>query len=403
MERFSAAVENRIVRALGAYLRATPSRELPVSVRRFQAFGAKALMPHRDKLIEALEDAPLRARIVGWLDDGKTPLKRPEVELLRTIAERKDGWAEAVRAQGSKSASRPSRSSAAVPDRLERERDKARRAREELQRIKAEASSAQRRSRADIADRDRKIADLERRLAAAEASANATARELQELRRSVERSKRKEGRDRGKAATERDKLQGEARAAKREARELRSAVAKLEREVATREARAARRAPSTARAARAARTPLAVPKGRLADAPETLEEWLAAPRVHLLVDGYNVTKAKGGFGDLRLESQRERLIDEIGRLARKKAVPATIVFDGADLPPGAGRRSRKRSPVAVEYSRPPEVGDDHLVAKLGSMPNDPVVVVTNDRELQGRVRELGGTVATSDQLLVLIR
>lgn len=37
------------------------------------------------------------------------------------------------------------------------------------------------------------------------------------------------------------------------------------------------------------------------------------------------------------------------------------------------------------------------------MPPDPVVVVTNDRELQGRARRLGATIASSNQLLTLIR
>jgi predicted RNA-binding protein with PIN domain len=144
-----------------------------------------------------------------------------------------------------------------------------------------------------------------------------------------------------------------------------------------------------------------VPKGRYEDAPETLEAWLEAPGVHLLVDGYNVTKAEGGFGDIELVQQRQRLVHEVTRLIRRKGARATVIFDGSNVPPGTSRRSR--GPVYVEYSRPTEIADDHLIAKLGDLPPDPVVVATNDRELQGRAAALGATVATSNQLLGLIR
>jgi predicted RNA-binding protein with PIN domain len=59
--------------------------------------------------------------------------------------------------------------------------------------------------------------------------------------------------------------------------------------------------------------------------------------------------------------------------------------------------------VRIEYSRPDEIADDHLIAKLEELPASPVIVATNDRELQQRSAALGATIATSDQLLALIR
>jgi predicted RNA-binding protein with PIN domain len=147
------------------------------------------------------------------------------------------------------------------------------------------------------------------------------------------------------------------------------------------------------------RARLSAPKGRFADDPETLTEWLTVPNVHLLVDGYNVTKAEGGFRDLPLESQRNRLLEESAKIARRYGIRATIVFDGSEIAPGTSRRAR--GPLEVEYSRPNETADDHLVAKLNALPKFPVVVVTNDRELQDRTARLGATIATSKQLLAL--
>jgi predicted RNA-binding protein with PIN domain len=149
------------------------------------------------------------------------------------------------------------------------------------------------------------------------------------------------------------------------------------------------------------RSPLPVPQGLLEDAPETLDAWLNHGRAHLLVDGYNVSKHEAGYGDLSLEAQRGRLVDEVTRLVRAKKVDAIIVFDGANMPPGTSRRAR--GPVKVEYSKPPESGDDHLVGRLGTLPNFPVIVVTDDRELRERASALGATLAFSTQLLALIR
>jgi predicted RNA-binding protein with PIN domain len=114
-----------------------------------------------------------------------------------------------------------------------------------------------------------------------------------------------------------------------------------------------------------------------------------------------VSKAEGGFGDLTLETQRRRLLQEVGKVARRHEVEATVIFDGSHIAPGTSRRHR--GPVQVEYSRAGEIADDHLIAKLEGLPKYPVIVATNDKELQGRAARLGATIATSNQLLGLLR
>jgi predicted RNA-binding protein with PIN domain len=76
-----------------------------------------------------------------------------------------------------------------------------------------------------------------------------------------------------------------------------------------------------------------------------------------------------------------------------------VVFDGSDIAPGTSRLGKKR--VRVEYSRPGEIADDHLVAKLASLPPHPVVLVTGDKELQERAGAEGATIAVAAQLLEL--
>ena len=50
-----------------------------------------------------------------------------------------------------------------------------------------------------------------------------------------------------------------------------------------------------------------------ADDPVRLDQLLALPKSHLVVDGYNVTKK--GYGDVSLEQQRVRLVSGLGGIA----------------------------------------------------------------------------------------
>ena len=91
-----------------------------------------------------------------------------------------------------------------------------------------------------------------------------------------------------------------------------------------------------------------------ADDPARLDQLLALPRVHLIVDGYNVTKR--GFGDLSLEQQRSRLVAALAAIAAQTGAETTVVFDGADklnAIPGIPRGLR----VLV-------VDEDHLVCGM---------------------------------------
>jgi predicted RNA-binding protein with PIN domain len=98
---------------------------------------------------------------------------------------------------------------------------------------------------------------------------------------------------------------------------------------------------------------------------------------------------------------RNRVVDEVAKIARQYSITAIVVFDGAEVPPGTARRTR--GPVRIQYSKPGVIADDHIVDLVEELPSDPIIVVTNDRELQGRVSRHHATIATSHQLLALIR
>ncbi|GAA3222461.1 NYN domain-containing protein [Dactylosporangium siamense] len=116
----------------------------------------------------------------------------------------------------------------------------------------------------------------------------------------------------------------------------------------------------------------------------------------IVVDGANVVGSvpDGWWRDRR--GAATRLRDALA--ARDVAtVPAvllgaiTLVVEGAarGVPPVAG--------VRVEAA--PQSGDDHIVALVAdNVGRRPVVVVTADRELRQRVRELGASIVSPGEL-----
>ncbi|MGQ4442739.1 RNA-binding protein, partial [Streptomyces violaceoruber] len=63
--------------------------------------------------------------------------------------------------------------------------------------------------------------------------------------------------------------------------------------------------------------------------PAILDQLLALPQAHLVVDGYNVTKT--GYPQMPLEKQRLRLLGQLSQLAAQTGAEMTCVFDGAEL------------------------------------------------------------------------
>lgn len=402
-------VQGILARSVGAFLRSAPNQQLPARLRRFRGMRPKGLAPHRAELVGVLDDEVLRRQILDWLD-RRPPIPHPDAELLRVAVERKEGWAEALGAGSKQRTGSDDKELARLGAAIERERERTRRAKAEATRAKEEARRAKEEARRTVTGERTRAAELSKEVARLGAELTAAIRAAKEAKaeavrahRARERAERKARNATAKAQAERDASARQLRAARRDAS---AALARAERLEAERRAaggpRTKKKKPAPARPKPPARrAPLPVPKGRLEDDPETLLEWLRAPGVVLLVDGYNVTKAEGGFGELSLELQRDRLVEAVNALQLKTGARATIVFDGSTMPPGVARPRKRR--VTVEYSTQDETADDHIVALLEKLAPDPVVLATNDRELQGRARALGATVATSGQLLALLR
>ncbi len=116
---------------------------------------------------------------------------------------------------------------------------------------------------------------------------------------------------------------------------------------------------------------------RVAGDPAALDRLLALPHVHVVVDGYNVTKT--GYPELSLADQRVRLIGALAALVAQSGAEVTIAFDGGARPPAQPPVPRG---VRVLFSAADEIADDLIRRLVAAEPaGRPVIVVTSDRQV----------------------
>jgi predicted RNA-binding protein with PIN domain len=142
-----------------------------------------------------------------------------------------------------------------------------------------------------------------------------------------------------------------------------------------------------------------VGRALLSDDPLLLRRLLELPRVHLIVDGYNVSKE--AWPTASLEQQRARLVAGLAGMVSGKGIETTVVFDGADLlhiPVVPSPRG-----VRVRFSPPGVTADDVIRQFVNAEPvGRPVVVVSTDREVAESVSKLGARSVSSAALVSVL-
>jgi hypothetical protein len=290
---------------------------------------------------------------------------------------------------------------------LERAHAAAEQARAEVGRARAEADRARDRLREVRDERDaarRRAEGAEGRAAAAEAELAALRAEVASLeaartrllddlaaaeadrRRAVEREARRQ-------TAEVERLRAEL-AALRRAEEEQRLVEQRRVEARQQARRQAVRAQSEARReAQAERgtkvrpgRPSVLPSGIAPDTTEAADALLHAGRL-VLVDGYNLTLQHRS--DLALEAQRTWLTQLLSNLAARRRVRPVVVFDGERA--GGGRPWTGGREVEVRFTPSGITADDELVLAVEAT-DEPVVVVTDDRELRARLLASGADV-----------
>ena len=133
--------------------------------------------------------------------------------------------------------------------------------------------------------------------------------------------------------------------------------------------------------------------------PALLEQYLSLPRSRMVVDGYNVSMS--AWPSSPLEAQRTRLLGGLAPLVARTGAETTVVFDGA----GADARPPTSPPrgVKVLFSPPGVIADDVIGQLVEAEPQGRVVlVVSDDREVQGRCQRSGARAVSSAALVGLL-
>lgn len=160
---------------------------------------------------------------------------------------------------------------------------------------------------------------------------------------------------------------------------------------------------------RSRRRPIDLPLAVFEDSPEAAAHLVRVPGVQVLVDGYNVALTswfeplpdRPGVADL--PALRGRLVDALGELVMRVQRTVTVVFDGVDDGGRVAVKGAARGWLRVVFSPSSVEADELIVEAVRDLPADvPVVVVSNDREVQDAARGLGANIISVGQLMSVL-
>jgi len=425
-----APVRARVVELAAELLPALARDQLPGSLRPVASFTPARRRVQRagTQIAVALDtDEAFRERVATQVRSRHSDLAGPvsegvalpaadpvEVAALAYLL-RPSGWQDRVLAAGEQSR-RDREERAAATDEVDRART-----RTQLVETEAELRQVKERGREQLAavkaanaELRRRLADVRRRLLEAQASAERVTVEAEQAReRAAGRAASADAAARRLQArlAEAEALATEQRSGDRASRDAATTRARLLVETLEGAVRGLRRElalpavdvlpADTVVVANPAGTSIVGVAGPAlrADDPALLDQLLALPRVHLVVDGYNVTKT--GYPSLPLDEQRARLLRGLAPVVARTGAEVTVVFDGAVLrnpPPVAGPRG-----VRVTFSRAGQTADE-LIAELVRVepPGRPVVVVSTDGEVAADTESVGARAVPSATLLAVL-
>lgn len=419
-------VRRRVVQIVSDSFGGLTVAELPAQLRQYARFAPNRRAKFAgNAMAAALETDPLFRQRIGEkfreaqpelaaaLDSGSPP---PAADPLDVAAAayvlRPAGWVKLVTAAGEEA-------QRADAERADEE------SRAELERLRAELAQAREHTRAET---ERLRTELE----SARKEAESLHRKLRAALSDVKRGEAALRKARGEADALRAEAQAQVSAAESESRRLKTRLGEAEAALeATRRAAREGRSVEDMRvrllldtlldatqglrrelalppvSVRPAETVDAVEPGRMTpkgiaaralseNDPAILDQLLALPQAHLVVDGYNVTKT--GYPQMPLEKQRLRLLGQLSALAAQTGAEVTCVFDGAEL--AAPVLLAPPRGVRVLFSKP-GVTADELIRQLvrAEPPGRPVIVASTDREVADGVAKAGARPVASAVLL----
>lgn len=420
-------VRRRVVQLTADSLGGLTVGELPAPLRQYARFtpqrrakfGGNAMAASLESDAVFRQRIALRVReqlpeLASTVDEGAPPPAADPVDVAAVAyVLRPDGWSKLVAAAGEE-AQRAQNERAGQ----EAQRELAR-LRQELAEARSTSHSESERSREELSSLRRELEATRKKLRSAQSDVKRGEAALRKSQEELEAV-------RAEAASERAAAESEARrlrtrlseagsaleAGRRAAREGRSidnmrvrllldtvleAAQGLRRELALPPVSEHRPADSVEAVEPGRLSPNEVAARALAETdPALLDQLLALPQSHLVVDGYNVTKA--GYPTIPLEKQRMRLLGGLAVLAAQSGAEITCVFDGAEL--AAPVLLAPPRGVRVLFSKPKQTADELIRQLVRAEPRGrPVLVVSSDREVADGCAAVGARPVASATLL----
>lgn len=419
-------VRHRVVLAAGETFAGLTVAELPPALRQYARFTpSRRVRFGAAAIAAALEtDAVFRQRVAARLREAQPELAEalergtvpPAADPVEVAAAayllRPAGWVKLADAAGEEAQRQQA-------ERAGEERDRElSRLRSELAELRGSARADGERHRGELEAARRETDAVHRKLRSAQSDVRRGEAALRKLRAELEAVKAEAAAARGAADAEARRLRSRlaeaetaveaGRRAAREGRSLEDMRLRLLLDTVLEAAQGLRRElalpPAELRPAQTVEavepggmTPQDIAQRALSENdPALLDQLLALPQAHLVVDGYNVTKS--GYPSMPLDKQRSRLLRGLATLAAQSGAEVTCVFDGAEL--DAPVLLAPTRGVRVLFSRAGETADE-LIRRLvrAEPPGRPVVVVSSDREVADGVAEAGARPVESLLLL----
>jgi hypothetical protein len=120
--------------------------------------------------------------------------------------------------------------------------------------------------------------------------------------------------------------------------------------------------------------------------------------MHLIIDGYNllhVNRSQTQLDGIRLQWERDRLLDQLSIYQRLKACEITVVFDGWQGGWSTEKRERKKG-IDIIFSKLGEKADE-VIKRLVREKGSGVIVITSDRDVARFAERTAVSVISSEQ------
>ncbi|MCH1868214.1 NYN domain-containing protein [Nocardioides sp. CFH 31398] len=393
---------------------------VPQRLRRIAAFApARRARLGGEAIVSVLEsDDEFRARAADLVGERAHEERDPAEAAALAWLRREPGWEQIWEATTDRLAARAEEATAAREEQESaREADRADRAEEALRALRAERRRQLDELRGEVSTLRHRLGETRRRERDARQAADGATAALSAAQDDVRRAAEEGETERRRLRARVEELEAANAALRRTSREERGeiglrarvlldtvveAAAGLRRELALPVADAAPGDRVERRVAEAAAEvgATAGPGAAGRDGASRLEQYLAAPRPRLLVDGYNVSKS--AWPEASLEAQRARLLRSLAPLAARTGAETTVVFDAAS---SAARPTAVQAPrgVKVLFSPPGVIADDVIAELVETEPTGRmVVVVSSDQEVARHAARHGARAVASQVLLSLL-